>query len=105
MSISAINEQLLRAIGVGIAIVDEENLDFRFCNEKLAEWFGEPASDATLLTVFPNIDVDVLRADLAAGRPHAVELKIKPKRRTLVIALNISQALTNGHSLLVVECA
>jgi adenylate cyclase len=104
MSISAINEQFLRAIGVGIALVDEENLEFRFYNEKLAEWFGEPADDARLLTVFPNIDAEVLRADLAAGRPHAVELKIKPKRRTLVITLNISQAQSNGQSLLVVEC-
>lgn len=42
MTISAINEQLLRAIGVGIAIVGEDGLSFRFHNEKFAEWFGEP---------------------------------------------------------------
>ena len=45
MTISAINEQLLRAIGVGIAIVGEEAFDFRFHNEKFAEWFGEPAAE------------------------------------------------------------
>ena len=104
MTISAINEQLLRAIGVGIAIVGEDTLDFRFHNEKLAEWFGEPAADATLLTVFPDIDIETLRADLDTGRSHAVELKIKPKRRTLVMALSVSRAVSNGQTLLVVEC-
>ncbi len=36
MSISAINEQLLRAIGVGIAIAGKEELDFRFHKRALA---------------------------------------------------------------------
>ena len=104
MSIAAINEHLLRAIGVGIAIVGEDKLDFRFNNAKFATWFGTPAADATLATVFPDIEIDTLRADLDAGRSHAVELSIKPKRRTLVIALNLSRAVSNGQSLLVVEC-
>ena len=104
MSIAAINEQLLRAIGVGIAIVGEDDLDFQFHNEKLTEWFGEPTEDATLLTVFPDIDIDLLRADIAAGRSHAIELKVKPKRRTLVMALSVSRAMSNGRALLVIEC-
>jgi class 3 adenylate cyclase len=104
MTISAINEQLLRAIGVGIAIVGEDRLDFRFHNEKFTEWFGQPATEYTLSTVFPAMDIDALRADLEAGRSHAIELKIKPKRRTLVIALALSRAMSDGQALLVVEC-
>ena len=104
MSISAINEHLLRAIGVGIAIVGEDELDFRFHNEKISTWFGEPAAGATLPTVFPDIDIDALRADIDAGRSHAVELTVKPKRRKLVIALAFSRAVSNDQSLLVVEC-
>ena len=104
MNIATINEQLLRAIGVGIAIVGEEHLDFRFGNETFSSWFGVQAADATLSTVFPDIDIDALRADLAAGRSHAVELTIKPKRRRLVIALSFNQATSNDQSLLVIEC-
>ncbi len=104
MSITAINEHLLRAIGVGIAIAGEDQLDFWFHNEKFSEWFGEPGIDATLPTVFPDIDVDALREDLEAGRSHAVELTVKPKRRKLVIALAFSRANSNGLSMLVVEC-
>jgi class 3 adenylate cyclase len=104
MSISAINEQLLRAIGVGIAIAGKDEFDFRFCNDKFSEWFGELAADARLPTVFPDIDIDALRADLDAGRSHSVELTVKPKRRELVMALTFSCAMSNGQSLLVVEC-
>ena len=104
MSIAAINEQLLRAIGVGIAIVGEDDLQFRFHNEKFAEWFGAPDDATTLPAVFPDMDQGAMHEDLAAGRPHSVELKVKPKRRTLVIALSVSRASANDHSLLVVEC-
>lgn len=104
MSIAAINEQLLRAIGVGIAITGEKELDFRFHNEKFSEWFGEPPADATLSTVFPDIDIDALRADFEAGHPHAIEITVKPKRRKLVIALSLSRAMSNGQALMVVEC-
>ena len=104
MNIAAINEQLLRAIGVGIAIVGEDELDFRFANDKFSAWFGDPGANATLAAVFPDIDTDALRADLAAGRSHAVELSIKPKRRTLMIALTLSRMMSNGQLLLLVEC-
>jgi class 3 adenylate cyclase len=104
MSIAAINEQLLRAIGVGIAIIGEETLDFRFNNEKFTEWFGTPEDGAALPEVFPDIDINLLRADLEAGRAHAIEIKVKPKRRSLVIALSLSRAMSGGQALLVVEC-
>ncbi len=104
MSITAINEQLLRAIGVGIALVDDQTLSVRFHNEKFAEWFGSPGAGATLGDVFPEIDMGALRVDLQSGRCHSVELSVKPRRRTLVIALSISRAEANGTRLMVVEC-
>lgn len=106
MNIAAINEQLVRAIGVGIAVVGEEALDFRFKNEKFVEWFGDVETDATFPKIFPNIDVDRMRADLEAGLSHTIEINFKPKskRRTFVIALSVGRAQSNGQSLLVVEC-
>ena len=44
MSIEAINEQLLRAIGVGVAILDPEDLTFRFYNQVFADWFEAAAT-------------------------------------------------------------
>ena len=104
MNISAINEQLLRAIGVGVALFADDDLTLRFHNEKIAEWFGLPEAGASLPDIFPDIDLDAMRADLDAGRPHALELSVKPKRRTLVLALTVHRAGTDGDALLVVEC-
>lgn len=104
MNIAAINEQLLRAIGVGIALATVDDLALTFHNEKFAEWFGAPGPGARLPDIFPDVDIERLRADLADSRPHSVEISVKPKRRTLVIALTISRAVTDGQALLVVEC-
>ena len=39
MSIAAINEHLLRSIGVGVAIVRASDLSFIFYYRAFAEWF------------------------------------------------------------------
>lgn len=104
MSLAAINEQLLRAIGVGIAIVGEEDQTLAFHNDKFAEWFGVPAPGTTLGAIFPDLDPARLSADLDEVGAHSVELSVKPKRRTLVIALSISRALPDDQPLLIVEC-
>ena len=48
MSLEAINEQLLRAIGVGVALLDRESLQFGFYNDTFEEWFGGEALGAAL---------------------------------------------------------
>ena len=65
MSIEAINEQLLRAIGVGVALIDLDTLALRYRNDTFTEWFGA-AEDATLATVFPDLDADAIKAALDA---------------------------------------
>ena len=43
ISLNTINEQLLKSIGVGIAIIRYRDLHFSFHNAAFAEWFGDPA--------------------------------------------------------------
>ncbi len=102
MSIAAINEQLLRAIGVGVAIVRASDRSFVFHNGPFAQWFGEP--EAGLAEALDGLDMDEVEAALAEGGRYAGEIQVKPKRRTLVIAVAISEAEANGDKLLVVEC-
>ncbi|MEM6440653.1 MAG: adenylate/guanylate cyclase domain-containing protein [Pseudomonadota bacterium] len=104
MSLEAINEQLLRAIGVGIALLSEPDHDVLFANEKFSAWFGAPTSGARLRDIFPDLDNTEIRAALDDGRHFSAEVKVKPKRRTLVIAVDISRAHTDDGSILVVEC-
>ncbi|WP_420584140.1 adenylate/guanylate cyclase domain-containing protein [Ruegeria sp.] len=104
MSISAINEQLLRAIGVGVAVVRASDLSFVFHNGPFAEWFGTPTEGQTLLDVFPNLDLRELEDVKQSGLRYSVELQIKPKRRTLIFAMAISLANGLSEQVLVIEC-
>ena len=63
MSITAINEQLLRAIGVGVALVRQADLQFVFFNQSFAEWFGTPDADARLDQVLEGIDVESMKPE------------------------------------------
>ncbi|WP_421980244.1 adenylate/guanylate cyclase domain-containing protein [Roseibium sp.] len=104
MSITAINQQLLRAIGVGIAVVRGDDLQFIFSNAPFAEWFGKPEAGASLQEVLPDIDVDEVRTAMEQTGRYNGEISVKLKRRTLVIALAISSADAEASDLLVVEC-
>ncbi|KUJ86116.1 adenylate cyclase [Ruegeria marisrubri] len=104
MSISAINENLLRAIGVGVAVVRASDLSFIFHNEPFAEWFGTPQDGASLTSVLEGLDETELDRVRNEGVKYSVELQIKPKRRTLVFALNISAANSLDEKIMVIEC-
>lgn len=104
MSIAAINEQLLRAIGVGVALVRADDLSFVFHNQPFAEWFGSPDKNAKLTDVMEALPLGDLSALTADGLRFSSELQIKRKRRTLVFAVNISLTTETGTPLLVVEC-
>jgi adenylate cyclase len=104
MSIEAINEQLLRAIGVGVALVDGDGLRFRFQNDTFAEWFGTPDPSARLTDLFPALDVAALETALAAGGRFATETTFKLRRRTMVIAIDVTLALDRGERIAVLVC-
>lgn len=104
MSIAAINEHLLRAIGVGIAVVRASDLTFVFQNEPFAEWFGKPEAEATLTDVLQGLDTAELDNVRTNGLRYTIELQIKPKRRTLIFAIAISLANSLDEKILVVEC-
>ena len=71
MSIEAINEQLLRAIGVGVALLDRRSLAFSFHNDTFEEWFGAPENDASLATIFEELDTEKLEESLAQQHREA----------------------------------
>ncbi len=104
MSISAINEHLLRAIGVGVAVVRASDFSFVFHNEPFGEWFGVPESGQTLKDILPDLDPVELDKVRDAGLRYSAELHIKPKRRTLIFATTISMANSLDEKILVVEC-
>jgi class 3 adenylate cyclase len=104
MSITAINEQLLRAIGVGIAIARTSDQRIIFQNQPFSEWFGEPGPDTAISELVEGIDLAAVEAALDSNGRYTCELAIKPKRRTLTIAIAISKAASKEENLYVIEC-
>ncbi len=104
MSIAAINEKLLRSIGVGVALVRASNLQFIFHNAPFAKWFGEPEKGQLLGDVIDGLQAEGINAVIKDGSPFHGEVEVKLKRRTLVIAVTISRAREGKQTLLVVEC-
>ena len=104
MSIEAINEQLLRAIGVGVALLDLNELTFRFHNDTFSEWFGEPDPAARLSDLFTALDVESLRQALSDDGRFATETTFKVKRRTMTVAMDFNRALASGEPIAVLVC-
>jgi len=104
MSIEAINEQLLRAIGVGVALVDHQSLRFTFHNDTFQEWFGDHLDGDTISDVFAELEEDDLRAKLKATGRFTAEIKYRRKRRPLVIAVDFTAARDKDQELIVLVC-
>ena len=92
MTIEAINEQLLRAIGVGVALLDRQTLQFGFRNDTFDAWFANDDAPSQLEQLFPDLEVDALVQNLADTGRYASEIRFKKKRRTLVVALDFTAA-------------
>ncbi len=90
MKIEAINEQLLRAIGVGVALLDRKSLRFNFRNDTFDDWFSNEAEPNQLQELFPDLDAEAMQTALEDNGRYASEIKFKKKRRTLIIALDFT---------------
>lgn len=104
MSIEAINEQLLRAIGIGVALVDLNTLKIRFRNDTFAAWFGEAGPDEQLGDLFADFDSQAMIDALATGGPYTSETSFKMRRRTMTVAMEVSNALDGSEKIAVVVC-
>ena len=103
MALTTINEQLLKSIGVGIAILRYKDLEFVFHNAAFTEWFGDPKTSETVRDTIASLRDTTLEAFRETGRFQG-EIQIKPKRRTLVISLNLYLTEMEGEKMIVAEC-
>ena len=104
MSIEAINEQLLRAIGVGVALIDLDTLALKFRNDTFNEWFGDGDSGARLNLIFPDLDIDALSAEMDAGGRLTTETSFKLRRRKMTVAMEFNRAADTEQKIAVLVC-
>jgi len=104
MSIEAINEQLLRAIGVGVALLDQKDFRLRFFNDTFKEWFTEIELGQPLGEIFPEVDPVNVKAALDDAGQYTSEASFRVRRRTMTIAMTINPALDGNEKLAVLVC-
>ena len=104
MSIEAINEQLLRAIGVGVALVELDTMSLKFRNDTFTEWFGQASPDSGVAELFPELDMADVTAAMTSGTRFAAETSFKLRRRTMTVALELNRALDDEDGIAVLVC-
>lgn len=90
--IEAINEQLLRAIGVGVALVDTKSGALRFANDTFIDWFGRP-TDPSYPVELGSLDMRAALDRISTGDQHSEEVTFKVGRRTMTVAIEFNKAL------------
>jgi adenylate cyclase len=104
MSIESINEQLLRSVGVGVALFSGEPLKLEFCNDVFASWIEGSEKDSELMKLFPDLDLASMLKDIDSQGSFTTELKLRKKRRTLVVSQTFTRADIGGQNVYVLEC-
>ncbi len=104
MSIEAINEQLLRSVGIGVALFSRSDLTLEFSNDVFESWFEDSNPGDGIDAIFPTLDLDNMLTRVQEDGKYSTELKFRKKRRTIVVAQIFSLADIGGQQLLVLEC-
>ncbi len=103
MSIAAINEHLLRSLGVGVAILRFSDLQFYYHNQSFGEWFGSPDTSDVVSSIIEDLR-DEARSALRETGQFVAEVEVKPRRRTLIIAVSLTLAEVDGEEMIIAEC-
>ncbi|WP_169569598.1 adenylate/guanylate cyclase domain-containing protein [Sneathiella limimaris] len=104
MSIADINEQLLRAIGVGVALLEEDTLGITFSNDTFSDWFLTDDPTLQFEELFPQLDGESLRSGLQENNQYTLEFSFKKGRRPMIFAADFSYAKNQENPLIVMVC-
>jgi len=102
-ALTTINEQLLKSIGVGIAILRWSDLSGYYHNAAFADWFGDPSEKGALSEAIASIHEAASTALRETGQ-YTGEVQVKPRRRTLVISVSLHLVEVEGEKMIVAEC-
>ncbi|MGP1395608.1 MAG: adenylate/guanylate cyclase domain-containing protein [Inquilinaceae bacterium] len=105
MDMAKFNEMLLESVGVGLAILDPKTREILVANRRFIEWFpGDSGVGRTLDQVFADINLSRLKDRLDSSRPFTTEVEIKIKRRSIILAIQISRYNNKKFDSLILEC-
>ncbi len=104
VNLDRFNEMLLESTGVGLAILDPDDLTVLFFNRRFGEWFPDMAEQADFAGLFAEFDGEKMRGRFDNGRSYKFETSIKPARRPISLAIDMALQEHRGASAIIVEC-
>ena len=104
MSIEAINEQLLRAIGVGVALVHTRTGAISYANDTFGEWFGPIEGQQTLSDLMAGAEIFEAMKALETANSFTAEVSFKRRRRSMTVAVEGNRAQDQDDGLAVLVC-
>lgn len=104
MNLNKFNQMLLESVDVGLAILNSDTGELVFGNRRFLEWYpGTVGVGRTLSDILPDLDETKLLDLLDKGRSFRCESSIQPKRRSIMLAFNISRQKFDDNPVLVLE--
>ena len=105
MDMNLFRTMLIDSVGVGLAVVDSTRFRVLMHNAQFAEWFPETVEqNVAIYSVIEGFDIDAARLAIEHGQSHKFEVQVKPKRRQLSLAIEVTSALGDNPGALLVQC-
>lgn len=105
MDMDLFRTMLIDSVGVGLAVVDSTRFRILMHNAQFADWFpGAEEPGTAVYSVVPDFDTDAVRLAIEHGQTHKFETQVKPKRRQISLAIEVTNALGNNPNALLVQC-
>lgn len=105
MNMDRFRAALLDTVGVGLAVVEPNEFRLLIHNAMFAEWFPAVNDGAVrLLDILPDFDLPMAKARLSEQQSWKFEVEVKPKRRTIVLAIEVVPAEGSIDGELMVQC-
>jgi class 3 adenylate cyclase len=105
MDMERFRSLLLDSVGVGLAVVDPATFQIVLHNATFGTWFPALSTgDDTLPALIPEVDPEEVIARIKDGGSWKCEMEVKPKRRTIVLAVELVPAEGASDGEFMVQC-
>lgn len=102
INLQLFRDLLLDSVGVGLAVADNDGL-IVLHNNAFAGWFPDCAG-RPLDAVIPSVGKDWRETIETRGRATKAEIRVKPKRREIVLALEIDHGVGDQAGAWLIQC-
>ncbi|MCA8929187.1 MAG: PAS domain-containing protein [Alphaproteobacteria bacterium] len=106
MDMDRFRSMLFDSVGVGLAVVDPDRFRVLMHNAQFRDWCPGLAGDAhaAVYDLLGGFDPEAARQALDGGVSYRFEVQVKPKRRPITLACELTPAMGDDHDALLLQC-